>query len=87
MVRRGRHGRRAARCPVRRAEGGYRVSAERRNGRTVRVRVEAVSDGLLRLRDPFDGAKVRCSGAKPRRKGNDFVCRVTKGQVIEMIQA
>jgi alpha-L-fucosidase 2 len=36
-----------------RAEGGYKIGAQRRGGRTTAVRIEASSDGVLRLRNDF----------------------------------
>ena len=41
-----------------RAEGAFLVSAERCQGRTTHVEVFAEMGGTLRLRDPFDGARV-----------------------------
>jgi len=41
-----------------RAEGGFRVNAQRDEGRTVEVRIEATRGGMLRLRDPFLGAQA-----------------------------
>jgi alpha-L-fucosidase 2 len=41
-----------------RAEGGYRVNAQRDEGRTVEVRIEATRSGVLRLRNPFGGAQA-----------------------------
>ena len=40
-----------------RAEGAFLVSTERRRGKTVRAEVHAEPGGLLRLRDPFPGAR------------------------------
>jgi len=36
-----------------RAQGGFRVSAERKGGRTVRVAITSTVDAPLRLKDPF----------------------------------
>ena len=49
-----RAGGRAARRALR-AEGGFRVSAERVGGVTTSVEVAATRDGVLKLRDPFLG--------------------------------
>ncbi|HET7560322.1 MAG TPA: hypothetical protein VFK80_10220, partial [Limnochordia bacterium] len=47
-----------------RAEGGFLVSAERKGGRTVEVRVQAEVGGRLELVDPFAGAgRWRIEGA------------------------
>jgi alpha-L-fucosidase 2 len=66
-----------------RAEGGWRVSAERRGGRTVRVRVVAGPGGELRLRDPFGGAVPRWSRAGGRREGGVYLFRLRAGEVLE----
>jgi alpha-L-fucosidase 2 len=66
-----------------RAEGGWRVSAERRGGRTVRVRIVAGPGGELRLRDPFGGAVPRWSRAASRREGRDYVFRLRRGEAVE----
>ena len=43
-----------------RAEGGFKVSAIRKSGVTLRVEIQATVDQKLRLRDPFkeSGSKV-----------------------------
>jgi len=65
-----------------RAEGGFTVSAERRAGCTVSVRVVASSGGLLRLRDPFGGAEVRWSRADVLRAGDNLTVRLHPGEVL-----
>ena len=66
-----------------RAEGGLRVSAVRRGGRTVSVRLTASVAGLVRLRDPFDGAAVRWDRAGVRREGRDYVVELRAGESVE----
>lgn len=66
-----------------RAEGGFRVSAERRGGRTTFVRIRASVDGTLRLRDPFAGAAVRWDRAGVRREGAGYVVTLRAGETIE----
>ena len=66
-----------------RAEGGWKVSAERRDGKTVRVRVVAGPGGTLRLRDPFGGAEATWSRADIRRDHGDYVVRLARGEVLE----
>lgn len=66
-----------------RAEGGFKVSAKRKGGRTVRVKIAATVDGELVLRDPFDGAKVTWRGKRMRRRGDDYVRQMKTGDVIE----
>ena len=64
-----------------RAEGGWRVSAERRGGMTSGIRVTSRSGGVLRLRDPFDGAPAHWS-RQVRREGNAYVVRLTAGEML-----
>ena len=66
-----------------RTEGAYRVSAERREGRTVWVRIVAQTDGLLRLADPFGGAKPAWSRNAVRRDGAMYTCAMRAGDVLE----
>jgi alpha-L-fucosidase 2 len=61
-------------------EGAFRVSAIRRAGRTVSVRIVAGVDGQLRLRDPFGGQTV--TGGPLRREGDLFIADMTAGQEI-----
>ena len=65
-----------------RAEGGWRVSAERRSGRTVSIRIVAGPGGELRLRDPFGGANAKWSRPLVRKEGNMYTFRVGRGQSL-----
>ena len=65
------------------AEGGFRVSAKRRDGRTHSVRIQADAGGLLRLRDPFDGADVTWNRDDVKRVGQDYECRLAPGEMLE----
>ena len=64
------------------AEGAFRVSAVRREGRTTWVRIVAGVDRQLRLRNPFGQEPIEVSGATLRRQGNDLVADLTKGQEV-----
>ena len=66
-----------------RAEGGWRVSAERRGGKTVRVRVVAGPGGALRLRDPFGGVTPKWSRAGVTRDHDRYVVRLHAGEALE----
>ena len=68
-----------------RAEGGYRDTAERRGGRTVRVRIAAGRDGRLRLRDPFGGEAVTWS-RKVDAVGGHSDCTLRAGDVLDADQ-
>lgn len=66
-----------------RAEGGWKVSATRRGGRTVMVRVVAGPGGALRLHDPFGGARPKWSRAGVTRDRDRYVVRLRAGEVLE----
>jgi alpha-L-fucosidase 2 len=66
-----------------RAEGGHRVSAKRENNSTVWFKVVAGKDGLVRIRDNFDGRAPRWATAGVRKVGRDFEVRLSKGDVLE----
>jgi alpha-L-fucosidase 2 len=65
-------------------EGAYRVSATRRAGRTVWVRIIAGVDRTLRLLDPFGGGPFTVDGPQIRRDGRLMVCELRKGQAITL---
>ena len=65
------------------AEGGFRVSAQRKDGTIRSVRIQADKGGLLRLRDPFDGGDVSWSRPAVKRVGKDIECRLAPGEVLE----
>jgi alpha-L-fucosidase 2 len=66
-----------------RAEGGYRVTAERRGGRTARVQVVAGHDGELRLRNPFDDRAAAWNLSGVRREGRDYIVSMKAGAALE----
>jgi alpha-L-fucosidase 2 len=66
-----------------RAEGGFHVSAERRAGRTTRVGVRAERSGLLRIADPFDGARVAWANAHDVKQRNGiYEMNLCKGESV-----
>jgi alpha-L-fucosidase 2 len=65
-----------------RAEGGWVVTAARRQGRTALVEVHTTTGGVLRVRDPFDGADVKWNRADVRREGRDLVVRLAAGATL-----
>jgi alpha-L-fucosidase 2 len=72
-----------------RAEGGFRISATRRGGRTVFVRVVAEHGGLLRLRDPFAGSETGLARAAHwnrsdlRRDSGHLLIQMAPGDVLD----
>jgi len=65
-----------------RAEGGYVVSATRRNGRTVRVSIVATVSGPLRVRDPFPPlARIRWNRPM-RHTGTMLEVYLRRGQTL-----
>jgi len=66
-----------------RAEGAFLVSAKRKAGNTVSVRITSEKGGLLRLRDPFNGAKVQWNRRDVKRVGKNYQCRLPAGKILE----
>ncbi len=66
-----------------RAEGGWRVSAVRRGGRTVSVTVAAEHGGKLRLRDPFGGREAKWSREGMAVIGTNHEVTMKPGETIE----
>ena len=65
-----------------RAEGGYRVSASRKAGRTVAVAIRAERDGRLRLRDAFRGAPVTWSRGDMTKAHDDYLVFLRAGETL-----
>jgi len=65
-----------------RTEGGFKISATRVAGQTTEVRIQVSVDGLLRLRDPFDGATTKWNRPSMRRDGDEYVITLKKGDVL-----
>jgi len=65
-------------------EGAFRVSAIRREGRTVWARVRATVRRRLRLRDPFEGEESVMSGADARREGTVLIADLEEGQALTL---
>jgi len=66
-----------------RAEGGHRVSAKRANNATTWLCIKAAKSGLLRIRDNFGGRAPAWNRPGVQKKGDDFVLKVRRGEVIE----
>ena len=68
-------------------EGAFRVSAVRREGKTVWVQVRATVDRELRLRDPFGGEGFAAAGRAVRKEGEDLVADLRAGQALTVTRA
>lgn len=66
-----------------RAQGAFLVSARRKGGKTVGIRVQAQRDGVLRLRDPFAGQQASWTRQDFERSGGDLVFQMAAGQFVE----
>jgi alpha-L-fucosidase 2 len=64
------------------AEGAFRVSALRRDGKTVWARIVAGVARQARVRDPFDGALAVVSGCEVCRQGGCYVADLEPGQEL-----
>ena len=75
---------RRTQCPrVISAEGGFAVSAERKEGRTARVSVRAGVRQALRLADPFGGRRFESSRPVEVR-GGEFRVVLQAGETLEL---
>ncbi|MBU0639899.1 MAG: alpha-L-fucosidase [Planctomycetes bacterium] len=70
-----------------RAEGAFRVSAQRENGRTVKVSVAADRGGEVRLRDPFGGESVDWNRPDVQKRGSDYEVVLERGAVLTGMRA
>ena len=66
-----------------RAEGAWLVSAERADGRTLRVRIRAEHGGHLRLRNPFGRRKPRWNCQDVAKVGDNYECDLAAGEFLE----
>jgi len=64
-----------------RAEGGFRVSAKRVGGATTEVGITATCDGVLKLRDPFDGCKAKWN-FKHEREADCLLFKLKAGEAV-----
>ena len=67
-----------------RTEGGFRISAWRCGGRTAWVRIVAGVYRVLRLRDPFDGARVTITGGQMQITDGLWTGGLEEGQEVVM---
>ena len=65
-----------------RAEGGYSVSAERKEGRTVWFSITAGKKGIVRIKDNFSGQEPKWSLAGVTKHGELYEARLAKGATL-----
>src|SRR6185369_9788367 len=63
-----------------RAEGGHRVSARRENNATTGFSITAGKNGVIRVRDNFDGHAPKWSPSGVKKVGSNYEVFVKKGQ-------
>lgn len=68
-------------------EGAFRVSALRRHGQTLWVRIAAGTDRELRLRDPFPEAEVEQAGADVQRRDGIWTADLRRGETLALCRA
>ncbi len=68
-----------------RAEGGYIVSAIRKNGETIRVSISGTRTGVVRIKDNFNGQKPKWNLPNVQKKGNAYTVNLVKGQTLKAV--
>jgi alpha-L-fucosidase 2 len=66
-----------------RAEGGHRVSAKRENNATTWFRLVAGKDGVVRIRDNFDGRAPKWNRRSVKKAGENFEIVLKRGETLE----
>lgn len=67
-----------------RAEGAYLVSAKRQSKKISYVKIVSLKGGKLCLHDPFDGEKIKTTGADLHYDNNCYSASLSPGQTIEL---
>ncbi|MEI7422911.1 MAG: glycoside hydrolase family 95-like protein [Prolixibacteraceae bacterium] len=67
-----------------RVEGGFLVSAERKDGKTIKVTITATVDQPLRLVNPFGKLDYKSSKLLTKSENGDLQCRLKKGETISL---
>ena len=65
-----------------RAEGGYTVSATRKNNLTVQFSIAATKTGTVRIKDNFNGRKPRWNIKNVLKTGDIYEVKLAKGQKL-----
>ena len=66
-----------------RAQGGFLVSAEQKNGQTISVKIKATTSGVMKMFDPFDGKAVRWNRDDVRKVGEYYECTLKAGEELK----
>lgn len=66
-----------------RAEGGYKVSASRKNYKTVWFRITANKVGTVRIKDNFEGQSPKWNPGNVHKNGDVYEVKLAKGQKLE----
>ena len=64
------------------AQGGFVVSAERKNNATKSFEIKATTNGELRVRDNFNGVKPKFN-RKIKKVGSDYVVKLKAGKTLK----
>jgi alpha-L-fucosidase 2 len=66
-----------------RAEGGHKVSAIRKNGKTTWFKIEAGSTGVIRIKDNFGGQIPQWSNTRVKKISDIYEVKLRKGKSLE----
>jgi len=67
-----------------RAEGGFDIGAEMKDGNVTRVTITSIADQLLRLRDPFRNQEYVSNIEVNREDNNELHCKMKKGDILQL---
>jgi alpha-L-fucosidase 2 len=67
-----------------RAEGGFDVDAEMKDGSVIRVTITATADQLLRLRNPFGNKEYMSNIVMESKDNNVLHCKMKKGDILQL---
>ena len=67
-----------------RAEGGWKVSAQRENGMTASIRIVATHDGTLRLKDNFGGRTPKFDHEVESHQNGIYEIKLKVGDAVEV---
>lgn len=68
-----------------RAEGGYKVSASRKNNKITKFSITATKAGVVRVKDDFQGQNPQWNSSNVQKRGNVYEVKLAKGQKLEAV--